>query len=254
MFVFDRDFLPFGELIPWKNISLRVRGDELILFDRHRGSARNPLLALHALVTERPEELRALQARALCTRRPSFHDGAPPLHDGSPLFDGPRARTLHTPPSRCCDGDARHRPASALAHPFFLSPSSSSPWPRRRARGVRHGLATRSQEGVERARWHLTYHRHGRGVAIAGAENRPSAGEALVHHLVQAGAVRQALARVTGGDASSVLRCTDERLRRLDRNDKQRAMQLLLPWPRVQKRVSATRSSARAQSSRAGPE
>ncbi|KAG8467889.1 hypothetical protein KFE25_006941 [Diacronema lutheri] len=170
VFVFDRDFLPFGELIPWKNISLRVRGDELILFDRHRGSARNPLLALHALVTERPEELRALQ------------------------------------------------------------------------------------EGVERARWHLTYHRHGRGVAIAGAENRPSAGEALVHHLVQAGAVRQALARVTGGDASSVLRCTDERLRRLDRNDKQRAMQLLLPWPRVQKRVSATRSSARAQSSRAGPE
>lgn len=56
-----------------------------------------------------------------------------------------------------------------------------------------------------------------------------------MHHLISAGARRQALARATGGDAAAALRCTDERLRRFDRNDKRRAMQLLLPWPRVQK-------------------
>lgn len=72
------------------------------------------------------------------------------------------------------------------------------------------------QAEIERTRWHLTYHRNGRGVDIAGAAERPSAGEALVHHLISAAAKRQALARVTGGDAGAMLRCVDERLRRHD--------------------------------------
>lgn len=67
VFVFDRDFLPFPELVRWKNFSLRVRGEALIAYNRRSTTLPNPLLELHRLKTERPEQLRAMQVGA-CSR------------------------------------------------------------------------------------------------------------------------------------------------------------------------------------------